>query len=461
MIGFLFALAVPLLIGYCFVSVILKDSKDSSPLERFALAFIIGTGILTAEMLLFSLFQVQLSITGLTIPLVIVLILLTAMIIKRKSCFVDLAGWKGLFKEMFSWRKEDQRFSSFLAEKTLIAAISLKIFYVLFETLIKPIVGFDAFAYWSMKAKIIFAEKGIAATQETLRYYKQFHGSYPAHIPFLETWMSMCLGSWHDVLIKIFFPVFFICTIFLIYSSLRRSKERINSLFFAFLFASLPFATCHAAIAYADFPIAVYYTASILFLYRFIKEGKTPFLIISAVTLGISGWTKNEGLAFVFLNFILLISFLTFIKNLDLKEKAKQFLAYAGTTLLFILPWEIFKKVYNFPASRDQMPQISKLFENFERLPVIIIKFYEKMFFSGNWHLLWILVFLTIIFYFRKVVAPPRIYLLAALILNILLLAFIYYSTPSYVFLLDGTTLNRNLLILCPLAVFFIGDSFD
>ena len=461
MFRLLFALAVPSLIGYCFVSIILKDKKDSSALERFALAFIIGTGILTIEMLFFSLLQVPLSITGLMIPLVIVLIPLAAIIIKRKSCFVDLAGWKELFKEIFSGRKDNQSLILFFAEKALIAAISIKIFYVLFETLIKSVVGFDAFAYWSMKAKIIFAEKGIAATQETLKYYKSFHGSYPAHIPLLETWMAICLGSWHDVLIKIFFPVFFLCTIFIIYSSLRRSKKRTASLFFAFLFSSLPFATYHAAIAYADLPIAVYYTASILFLYRFIKERGTPFLIISAIALGMAGWTKNEGLAIVFLNFIILISFLTFVKNLDLKEKAKQFFVYAGTILLFVLPWEIFKKSYKFPVSHDQMPQISKLLENFERLPVIIIKFYEKMFFSGNWQLLWLLVLLTIIFYFRKVFSPPRIYLLSALILNLLLLGFIYYSTRSYGFLLDGTTLNRNLLLFSPLAVFFIGDTFD
>jgi len=453
----IFALLIPFAAGYCVTSLILIRREESGPLERFALAFLIGSGILSLEMLFLSFLRIPFSVINITLPLLTLLALPATIIFRKKACFIDTKGWLHLIKQLVSGPK-NKNMIIFVAEKALVIFISLKILYVLFEALIKPIVGWDAFAHWSIKAKIFFFEKGIPLLPELMAYVRSKHGDYPLNLPFLQTWIATCLGSWNDVLIKIIFPTLFICTIFLIYSSLRRSKERINALFFSFLFASLPFAVYHGSIAYADFPLAVYYTASSLFLYRFICEKKTSFLLISAIALGLAGWTKNEGLALFVINLLVLFFFLIFSSMETLKERSKKFFAYAGVSLLFIVPWQVFKLLRGLPTSGDQMPQLSKLLEHAPRLPVIIIKFYEKMFFSGNWHLLWVLFFLSIILYYKKAFSAPRAYMLLMIALNIFVLGFIYYSTKSYSFLLDGTTLNRNFLVFAPIAIFFIGD---
>lgn len=273
--------------------------------------------------------------------------------------------------------------------------------------------------------------------------------------------MSLCIGSWHDIAVKIFFPIFFACIIVLLYSSLRRTNSRIHSLAFSFLFSSIPLAVYHGAIAYADLPIALFYTASVIFLYRYIKENNMPFLFLSAVLAAIAAWTKNEGLPLLFINMAILLSFYFKAESLGAKQKIKLSAAYMIIGISSFLSWDIFKRFAGFPASADHMPRISELLANSDRLSVIITRFFERMFFSGNWHVLWLAVLLAVLFNFRKAFSFPRLALTAALGLNILLLGFIYYSTSSYRFLLDGTALNRTLLIFVPLAVLLIGELFE
>jgi hypothetical protein len=85
------------------------------------------------------------------------------------------------------------------------------------------------------------------------------------------------------------------------------------------------------------------------------------------------------------------------------------------------------------------------------------------MFFSGNWNILWFLFLLVAVIYFRKILATNSKYLFLSVVLNLGALVAIYLFTHSYRYLLDGTTLNRNMLTFIPTVMLCVAVpvSFD
>jgi hypothetical protein len=91
-----------------------------------------------------------------------------------------------------------------------------------------------------------------------------------------------------------------------------------------------------------------------------------------------------------------------------------------------------------------------------DRLPVILSYFYNKMFFYGNWNIAWFVFVVVLILSFNRLKEARIFYTLVYILLFLLAFGIMYYITENYVWLLDGTTLNRNTLIIMPLVIYFI-----
>ena len=145
-----------------------------------------------------------------------------------------------------------------------------------------------------------------------------------------------------------------------------------------------------------------------------------------------------------------------------MKENISIPAMYLSFILLFKLPWSFFKTFYGITKSSYQDVVVSNLIPNLSRIPVIISQFYNKFLFYGHWNILWVTLIIFIVIILVKKLYDKNIFIiLTMLFLNMAGLAFFYYASESYGFLLDGTTLNRNSLLFIPVVVFLLGYSLD
>jgi hypothetical protein len=129
---------------------------------------------------------------------------------------------------------------------------------------------------------------------------------------------------------------------------------------------------------------------------------------------------------------------------------------YFLVAMIFKVPWSIFNIAYHIPKNVWQKIEYTKAFENLYRIPVIIEYFYRRMLFYGNWNIAWFVFMIVLILSLKKLGKVKHFYSLMFIFLVMSAFAFLYYITPSYTWLLDGTTVNRNTLIVMPLVIFFI-----
>ena len=81
----------------------------------------------------------------------------------------------------------------------------------------------------------------------------------------------------------------------------------------------------------------------------------------------------------------------------------------------------------------------------------------EKMFLSGNWHLLFGLWVLVMIFYYKKIFTSEKKYIFWSTALAIIFFAFLYVFTYNWTMVFSGIILNRNFLTLVPQVLLLCG----
>ncbi|MFC1559931.1 ArnT family glycosyltransferase [Candidatus Margulisiibacteriota bacterium] len=443
----LIALLFPAVLGYIIIALSSKDNY-LMPLEKLAVSYAIGTGVLTFIMFLMGAFQFPVNLSSILLVCLVLFaypLVIVAKYFKLPSFNVSKFLEKLKNIKWYEW--------------ALLGLISLRVFYSYFAALIKPVQEVDAFANWSLRAKVFFMESGLSLDKARGYFVGNGHTFYPLNIPLFETWVFQMIGSWNDILVKIIFPLFLTVLIIVFYYGMRRYTSRPVSLLSTYLLTTMPFLIYHSTTAYADFPLSVFYFASFIYLFGYLNSKNKGALYISAIFAGLCAWTKNEGFILVLsTNLIVLAAVLFVEKENSINNRIKLILAYLSFILLFKLPWSIFNIYYDVPKHHFQNVELSNIFINLSRIPVIIERFYSRFLFYGNWNIACFAFFvLLMIILIKKAFTKKNTILISVILLNLFGLASVYYLTESYRFLLDGTTLIRNSLIFMPLIIYFIG----
>jgi len=436
-IRLILTIALPVLIGYMALSALFRSREDLSALERLALAFGLGTGILAAEMLVLSRVGTGLSILS---------VLLANLIIFAPVCV--FAARKRLV--VFDFDNLVRMPSMTLLEKALIASIALKMLYVFFESQIKPVLAWDAFAHWCFTARVIFEEKGIPA------FLFEIPGA-GAHIrnqlsPLLQSWIFTGTGEWNEILGKIIFPLFFLALTLLFYAALRRNAGRTKALLFTFCLTAMPFLTFHATVEYSEIIATFFAFSGVLMMIRFTDKLDVRYLGLATVLFILGYFTKDEGLLQMFSAAVVFGCFALIDKRVAERfGRRTQIIAVcaAGAVFALALGFLIFGENYGSIIFAKSLEM--------ERIPQIIYIFSSKMFMSGNWGLAWIAFALALVHFVSGGPRRDQALALAVVGLNILLFAAYYFTAEQgmYNWLFNGTTLSRNLLQFTPLALFF------
>lgn len=172
------------------------------------------------------------------------------------------------------------------------------------EALARPVFPWDAWAAWSVKAKLwFFAEEYVPVLSvdewlrsESLEPRTNDAAHYPALLPLIQLWMAWNVGAWNEplsLLPWVAIPGALFC---LVYGTCREVAARLPSLLIAYALTSLPLVQAQVALpGYADLWVAFAVCAAIAVLCRLRFAPDTAHLLSFFWVLAMLPLLKLEG----------------------------------------------------------------------------------------------------------------------------------------------------------------------
>jgi len=439
------SIIIAVFIGWNVLYIISARYKDISFLERLFLSYGIGLGSVSMEMLLFHLLGLKFDLVAMLIPwTALVLINITIHFAPtRKSDTVKM------LKRKIRWNALAVFF---------VCGIAFEIGYAFLRALIRPMESYDAVAIYAIKSKIFYLAGSIP--QNYFGNLSSFfpHPDYPLNIPLAETFVYLVMGNLNDELVKIIFPLYFTGILVLFYFAVRRFANARYALLFTFILATIPQFNNYAANAYVDLPLAYYYFASAIFLFRWLADrNRTGPLIISALMVALAGWTKNDGLMYCIINTCVILIFIMLNLKKITRKDIWRLLLYLSIIFLVSLPWSLAKGPAHIVNNEIDLKNLNpaNLVKQFHKIVPIIYEYQKQFFGPKKWNIFWPAAFFIIIFNFRKALSGIGKYM--ALSISLAVLGYSLFYMISYVdvnFFLSKTW-SRFLIHFLPVAVYW------
>src|SRR4029453_4725432 len=164
-----------------------------------------------------------------------------------------------------------------IAWQLLLAWIVIRYTLLALEVIWQPLYPWDAWIQWATKARVWYEEGTIVPFARSAAWFAAggsvwFDASpeYPPTVPLLQVWTCIALGRWDDVLMNWPWGEVSGPLRLGVYGALREEEAWIfPALVGVFLSPSLPCENVHFALpAYADLPMAAYYTGAVLAFLR-------------------------------------------------------------------------------------------------------------------------------------------------------------------------------------------------
>ena len=460
MLNLLISLFVPTLAGYAVCLIIFKKNLFI-PLVTLSISFGVGLGIITQWMLLLSMIGINYSRTNICFPL-IVLSLISIFYVKKSKVDNNVNR-----NNLVVNKKRERVTAGILSNFSLNGIIGIIVFlYILFQvyfvfwrSLNIPICTWDALYVIASKAKAIFYESSILPVAN-------YHlSSYPLQVPLSLAWIAINLGIWDEQLIKIIFPMIFLCYVVIHYAFLCRYTNKWWALLGVGLFLSANFPVYHATIAYRDIFLMYYNTSAIIFLIIGFEKKMDQFFILAGLFAGIATFVKLEALGYYFVNSLVLLFLISTIKQCSLKEKIAKFLKFIIPSLGILVLYYFYKHSHHIGQDQGRF-LFDFTLQNLGRIKVILRRFSEDFFLSGNWNILWVLLAVSL---FVRRASIAKSFQAKTILLFLLLYVGFYFVvalfTPNFISIAGShsqTVLSRLILHffpLCPLLVVFLNSS--
>ncbi len=438
--------------GWNLLSLIRLGKKGSSVIEDLSLSYGIGLGSLSLEMLVLYLLRAHFNILNMIVPWAIVIVVNAALLFRARASHAAINDFPGNASP--SGGQGHKLLRSFL-----FFGVTFEVAYAFFRALIKPMESYDAVAIYAIKSKIFFLAKAIPEDFFTRLAPIFPHADYPLNLPLAETFIYTCLGQLNDQLVKIIFPLYFVCILVVIYFAIARIASRTYALLFTFILASVPQFNAYAANAYLEVPLAFYCFASALFLFEWLADTKKgSSLIISAVMAGLAGWTKNEGLMYCGLNVFLIPIFFIFDRRGISVKHAVSLFFYCAIIFLILAPWLWIKSSCHLVNSDIGRISINPagIFKELYKLKPIAYEFQKHLFGPKKWNILWIIVLVAFIFNCRRAFAGPRKYITIYIGLVVAGYIFFYMISPLDIAYFLSKTWSRFLLHFLPIVIYWL-----
>ena len=298
--------------GYLLTNLIIKDIRF---LERLALSYLLGIGLTTVLVFLYSWVGVKITLLS-VISLVITLIVPLGIVHKLLGIKLNLRGLN-IFKTFgrFKWYEKILCLIIFIL---LLLSVILSSYY--------PVAAWDALALYDFVAKVI-SHTGFFVQIANQFYY---FAEYPLLVSLTHTIVYLSKGTNPQFIYSLYYISFAI----LCFSFIRRYLNRFLALFFTLIIISDPTLFAHSAIAYTNLPYTVYFVAGIFYLFYGLTNDRYDYLFISSLLIGLSTWVRSAE-PFWFAGILFVVAYSIF------KKKIYPVLIYLPAFLIIQQPWKI------------------------------------------------------------------------------------------------------------------------
>ena len=329
----------------------------------------------------------------------------------------------------------------------VLAAIVIRLAGLGLEIVWRPLFPWDAWSQWATKARVWY-ELGHLATfvpadvwlgGELAGVYTDVAPHYPPAIPLIQVWMSYSLGRWDDSLMNLSWLLCAIALGLAFYGQARQWQvSPLFALIFTYFLLSLPILDVHVALAgYADLFMGAFYGLAAMAFFHWTRkrdfwQGTMALLFGLGCIL-----IKQPGIAWA-------LTFLPALLTVFMPRAGlvgTSILGAAGVATLFVLgenDFHLFGYHVHLRFAADWHP------------------FWQNMMVMDNWHLLWYLVAAALFLSFPRLLAPAFRSMTVLLLTAVSFLAVVFFFTHVQAWAEDYTTINRALLHIVPMLLFYV-----
>lgn len=333
------------------------------------------------------------------------------------------------------------------------------------EAVKNPYGGWDGRYFWNLKARFYFRDPGEWRQMFSPLLDSWSHPDYPLMLPGIVAWGWLFRGfeqlTWPLVVGLVYTLSLFSLVFWYLYKNANFLCAAIATGFMTSVYMFYYWSTTH----YADIPLALYMTASAVFLITALRGQITNLFFLSGLCAGLSVWTKDEG--YFFLIFITIIFILILLRSsgLDNSKRKERFLLFVYGALIPVLCSLLIKTFLTETggqyagSGRSFGDFVSLIFAEPEKTRFIALAFGVFAVNFQQWNGLWILFLIATLIAGRKGFSNYR-WVSFALTLMILGGYFvILHITPHDLRFQISSALMRIMSHAAPLAVIFTFES--
>ncbi|MCC6544978.1 MAG: hypothetical protein IT392_10860 [Nitrospirae bacterium] len=444
-VWFVFAIVIMIISGVL-VLTYARVWQRFSLLPGLAISFMLGMGIISLQMFVYSLLSLPFKVYSIAVPWIVLAVITVLFKSSREGLLVNKkitvqpllkdTGWPDLV--------------------LLLIILSQVVYPLLFGTAV-PLRGWDALQTWAYKGKMFFYDMGISydILKDPLT-----HPDYPLLIPLTFSWIYTSMGQVNDELVRMIYPLQFVSLLAIFFDAVRKVAARRFSLLFTALLSMTPIIMIHTGgfvgvytadfVGYADLALSIFFLGAGAFFYLYMSEGDYAYLVTAVLFLAMGAWTKNEGLVLLLIGGILITVSLAF----GSKIKYKFILMTWGLLGVITLPWIIYKMYYHISSEYTPNMNTATMQSNLLRLPYIIKMFFYILFRKADlFNYSWYGYVISSLINIRKSFRNPLIFLHAMILAQCASYIFIYLISPLDLKFHIETSLDRVFIHLTPLAI--------
>lgn len=393
--------------GYLLINLI---STDIQFMEKLSLSFLVGLGLSTNLIFLYSWFGIKVTLISVLCMFLIASIILLALHKKynRKLDFNFKIILKSLVK--IKWY---EGIICIIICIILLASFLSNVYY--------PVIGWDSLALYDFTAKVITQMGYFVQIANKFSYFS----NYPLLTSIAHAMIYLVNGANPKFIYALFYSAFAV----LCYGFMRRYSNRLVALVFTLIIISNPILFTHSTLAYTNLPYTVYLITGIFYLFYGLTEQKDDYLVLSAILTGLSTWTRSaEPFWLVGIIFVLIYAFI--------KRRLSVFIKYLLVFLVIQQPWKIFQTMIfgsGYATSNQFVAVGSVVFTgiNKEQLAQVFQFIYDNILLKWGYifPLSIILIFLNLLVKDKK----NKLLFLSIMIFNFLILIWgVYYFSLSF-----------------------------
>jgi Dolichyl-phosphate-mannose-protein mannosyltransferase len=189
----------------------------------------------------------------------------------------------------------------------LAACVGLVSALLLVDALYRPLLEWDSWAMWTMKARAIVLLGGLDPHLFAGSGYRQLHLDYPLLLPALEAIDFRFMGELDTQVVHVQPALAMVALLFSVPQILRGRVPAAIVWASVLLLAVAPSVTDQAASGLADAPLAVFFAAAALWAWRWLADDRPQALALCALFAAAALSTKREGGPFVAALFVVLV----------------------------------------------------------------------------------------------------------------------------------------------------------